>query len=733
MNGFKLLAIRALGETPDYILKGLKKDILYKFYQNYQFISPSDFNVNGSDAITSIVCDGGIPELLYSSKKPYISISAVVGKNGSGKSSLNELIYLFNFLISASNELEMIKETDPITRGYFSKIEKPVAYTDIEQLQYIFKHTHIDLFYELYGMFYRMTYRYGAVENECLSPHIKEEKTSNTPLDEKSLKRKKLLTDFHYTVAVNYSLYGLSGGTDMWLNPLFHKNDGYQIPIVINPYREDGGINVNSERHLAQSRLLSNIVDNLNSTPIIVSKKKIEKIELLIVPEEFDSIWHMPMNRILKKLNDRHKLDMFSFFNLISKSIIGKILLSSQAVSELKSFLDELKKDSKSKYLRQEYDTEISTLQIKYFLVKYVVRKVFKICIQQREYSSKFLENDLSKEIKEPFSLKNLKKLGKALADDKSHVTLKLKQALNSISASCFFGNWERSINPRNPEHIAFKTTIMFDMYRDAVEEIRKNNSSLSKESLEAIPNAMYKPTIMVKDSEVDRAESSFDKLSSGEQQFIHTFQTAIYHLRNLNSVHNCGDNTKIAYKYVNLIFDEIELCFHPEFQRTFIHELLKGIKRTKLPKIEGINIIFSTHSPFILSDIPMQNVLRLKKGLPDSTPTINSKTFGANIHELLHNDFFLDKSFIGEWARLEILSVANYLTGKKKECKLNDNELQSFISMIGEPLIQIRLQELLEIKKGKISKSSMLNRIKELEKENHLLKSRDQNATNKN
>lgn len=38
----------------------------------------------------------------------------------------------------------------------------------------------------------------------------------------------------------------------------FIKNDGYQTPIVINPYRVEGNIDINVEYLLAQSRLILN-------------------------------------------------------------------------------------------------------------------------------------------------------------------------------------------------------------------------------------------------------------------------------------------------------------------------------------------------------------------------------------------------------------------------------------------------------------------------------------------
>lgn len=59
---------------------------------------------------------------------------------------------------------------------------------------------------------------------------------------------------------VNYSFYALNAKEiGIWINPLFHKNDGYQTPIVLNPMRTNDCIDVNKERKLLSRRLQSNI------------------------------------------------------------------------------------------------------------------------------------------------------------------------------------------------------------------------------------------------------------------------------------------------------------------------------------------------------------------------------------------------------------------------------------------------------------------------------------------
>jgi hypothetical protein len=40
-----------------------------------------------------------------------------------------------------------------------------------------------------------------------------------------------------------------------WLSGIFHKNDGYQMPLVLNPYRSVGNLNINNENELTQNRM----------------------------------------------------------------------------------------------------------------------------------------------------------------------------------------------------------------------------------------------------------------------------------------------------------------------------------------------------------------------------------------------------------------------------------------------------------------------------------------------
>ena len=107
------------------------------------------------------------------------------------------------------------------------------------------------------------------------------------------------------------------------------------------------------------------------------------------------------------------------------------------------------------------------------------------------------------------------------------------------------------------------------------------------------------------------------------------------------------------------------------------------------LEGIKGIHVQIVTHSPYVLSDIPKTNVLALRKD--DPKPEENLQTFGANIHDLLKNSFFLKDGSIGKFAQWEVGHLLACMDVHKwasenadtHECPLidEDNPAFSFLS----------------------------------------------------
>ena len=104
---------------------------------------------------------------------------------------------------------------------------------------------------------------------------------------------------------------------------------------------------------------------------------------------------------------------------------------------------------------------------------------------------------------------------------------------------------------------------------------------------------------------------------------------------------------------------------------------------------LKSIHIILLTHSPFILSDIPSQNVLKLQNGKPVSNDGINS--FGANIYDLLNDDFFLKDGFIGDYASKLISEILS-----KENIEQDDLDV---INLIGDPFLKGVIKKKIEDK----------------------------------
>jgi len=113
----------------------------------------------------------------------------------------------------------------------------------------------------------------------------------------------------------------------------------------------------------------------------------------------------------------------------------------------------------------------------------------------------------------------------------------------------------------------------------------------------------------------------------------------------------------KITQKNLLLLIDEGDLYFHPQWQKEYIGRLLKFVPFI-FPR-KQIQFILTSHSPFIASDLPKQHLIFLKKSENQLTivsdPIEHRETFGANIHDLFTDSFFLEDGLMGEFARRTI------------------------------------------------------------------------------
>ena len=642
MSGFKLLGIKTKdrvdnskhSDAKDY-LKILKENTYYPFYTNFKL--SKDGKTLTRDAVGEID--------IYSSKKNdlKINISAIVGKNGSGKSTLLELLYVASYNLGCNYGL--LREWVPNKDEKFDHNCKPIIegkHITCESLNLNF-----DILFEKNDEFYSLQFRGKAIK--LVLAILREDNKFHFGTESQlKLEKKEELSQLFYSIAINYSIYGLNSKIlGKWIKPLFHKNDGYKTPLVINPMRTEGNFDINEEMEFASYRLLHNLL----------KEKQNKKEKIFITDNQF-------VKKIKFKLNKKNKLSSdiktTNYYGLTGKSQSVNLILDLQTVF----FNDNLLQEVMLYKANLPFQLEISN---------YIVRKIKKITNTYDEYKRGYIAGGNNE-----LFLNKLKL-------DGSHITFKLKQAINflRISLEEFEGGsiWLNLKKGNNHLDFTLKELLGWMKYKEGEDLITK------------IPPGIFSFEIILseklKKSSNLRLEPTFSDLSSGEQQMIHSIQSVLYHLYNLQSVHRSNDG-RLSYVNVNIIFDEIELYFHPEYQRRFISELLKSIERIDISKKEGIeslNFIFSTHSPFILSDIPANNILRLKKGKPNYFKK-NEETFAANIQELLASSFFMD-TVMGEFAESKINEIIDNITNK--ESSINKEDI---ISLIGDSFLKENIMQ---------------------------------------
>ena len=192
---------------------------------------------------------------------------------------------------------------------------------------------------------------------------------------------------------------------------------------------------------------------------------------------------------------------------------------------------------------------------------------------------------------------------------------------------------------------------------------------------------------------------------SSGERSILNMYTWIAMLADQLDfygrSAHELKDN-------VLLVLDEADLYLHPEWQRNFINEIRKAIPNL-FPK-KNVQIIFSTHSPIMLSDVPRQCTVFLG----DDEGTEHKQTFGNSIYSLYNDAFFLkDSGQMGEFAREKIDGLIDKLKPEETEEKredgrkhivrtympISDQDRKRYlndIELIGEPLLKQGLMRML-------------------------------------
>lgn len=190
-------------------------------------------------------------------------------------------------------------------------------------------------------------------------------------------------------------------------------------------------------------------------------------------------------------------------------------------------------------------------------------------------------------------------------------------------------------------------------------------------------------------------------KMSSGERAWLNLAAYLNYAAIQMDA---CENKT---FKNVILLLDEPDAFLHPRWQQEALERILEIANSTFRDK--QVQIILSTHSPILLSDLLKSHVLYLKRDEEGQVKTMHrdNETFCENIYGLYKDSFFLNEKRNDDtnvWIRGTLAnrvvrgiyneldeikeSVINKISHTEADIKISElNKLLPKIELIGEEL----------------------------------------------
>lgn len=674
-----------------------------------------------------------------------VTLHTIVGKNGSGKSSLLDIMFRMVNNVGAvmcKQESRDASAKVRYARHIYADIEYDKSFTDVEsEINEVgeAKVHHCKLCCRDTSLWIEYDDKAFWLGDKELRDFSKEKDTFYNELNAKfdkdhfadlwdfrSLNAKHILGQLlFYTVATNYSMLGFqsldyeeedsleyedevyitdSEGTYLidndgfflttsgwvekknWLKGVFHKNDGYMCPIVLNPFRDGGRINMDTEAALTVNRLSALLIsEQMEKKPLI------EDYYLDHIDYDRKQDFYLRFKPMYEKPDKEDPEQERK--NLLADGGDLKLFMVASTKKNTMSWivLDEL-----------DYPVTDGLSDTEVYLRFYLVYKILNIAATYPFYEEYKRFGDINR----VFSIATrgygkrvlLRQLVQRVDNRQTHVEQKVHQTLHFLE----------KIEKAKGDDPQFNTAWLdqgftFEDYRRRLDVPQRFESI--EECMSYLPPNLFWQRIYLKryDRETGDWEYNipFKRMSSGQKQMLYQLSTLIYHLLNIKSV----PRDQVHYHQVSIVLDEIEVCFHPEYQRMFINRLLEIlIDKLHLNEAFGIHILTTTHSPFILSDIPSELISYMEKGHQLTPQELEErkirKPMAGNISELLHQSFFLHDGFIGEYARRKILSLVKYLKeGDAGDDHWDRQQAKLFIEGINEPFISKQLTMLYEMK----------------------------------
>ncbi|WP_167144614.1 AAA family ATPase [Pseudomonas sp. OTU750018] len=180
--------------------------------------------------------------------------------------------------------------------------------------------------------------------------------------------------------------------------------------------------------------------------------------------------------------------------------------------------------------------------------------------------------------------------------------------------------------------------------------------------------------------------------VSSGQKAYLNLFSSIWNGVNSYRYSTNRKRSTLIC-------IDEGDLYLHPEWQLEFVERLIKCLPELSEGKVQ---IVFTTHSPILISDLPHQCVVILNHEKESYIGGINQiaerqKTFAANIYDIYQYSFGLNHKRSGNLSSGYLREIFKLLD--KATLSQQDTEtLRLAISVVDDDVINFHIRKRVEV-----------------------------------
>lgn len=215
--------------------------------------------------------------------------------------------------------------------------------------------------------------------------------------------------------------------------------------------------------------------------------------------------------------------------------------------------------------------------------------------------------------------------------------------------------------------------------------------------------------------------------ISTGEKNLIGLLSTIMNELKSFSGLQSFSmshqDKTYI------ILVDEIELGMHLDWSRNLINFIIEYVKNQVL-NIGGrsltcidlkikIQLIITTHSPFLLSDLNRNSIIALDLENGKAVKKKGISAFAQNIQRIMNNEFFIHDCY-GAFAQNKIQNVIKRLNSEKELTDDEKETIRLIIEEVGEPLLKNKLNEkyndkLIGENSDNFEERRLINKLKEI------------------